>query len=168
MFDYVGDLFSKTWVVTLSPAIKVGMVLNRLGDSECASQLVMNDERLKQWHDFKTDVINITRPRAAAAGAHYALAGENTLYSGIQLMDIDAVSKGTGKGRGSESRIFSQPWETLNHVERLLVGQRQEIWRQRKGQERQDQRQGQRQQGQRTWRYQESTRDGEHCQLVEM
>ena len=86
----------------LSSAINVGMVLNRLGDSELASHFLMNAEKLKQCHDIKTEVINITRPGAVAAGVCYTLVKKKTLYSGILLTDIDAVSKVTGKGRGSE------------------------------------------------------------------
>ena len=51
-----------------------------LGDSELASHLVMNAERLKDLHDFQTEVINITRARPAAAGAY---TGKNTSNSGI-------------------------------------------------------------------------------------
>ena len=42
---------------TAPSATNVGMVLNRLGDGEQASHLVMNAERQKEWHDFKTEVI---------------------------------------------------------------------------------------------------------------
>ena len=106
------------------------MLLNRLGDSELTSHLLVNEERMNEWHDFKTEVINITRARAAAAGA-YSLAGKNTLNSGIQPKDAYTVSRGTGKGQGRESRT-------------LLVEQRQENRRQRDGQERQGQMHGQR------------------------
>ena len=44
---------------------------------------------MKSWHDFKTAVINITRARAVAAGAH-TLAQKNTSNSGIQPMDDSA------------------------------------------------------------------------------
>ena len=85
---------------TGSSATNVKMVLNRLEDSMLASHLVMNAER----HDFKTEVINIACERAAAAGTS-TLARENTSNSGILLVHVDAVSKGTDKGRGNESRI---------------------------------------------------------------
>ena len=78
--------------------------MNILGGNELASHLVIDAERLTDWHDFQTEVINVTRARVAAAGL-YALAGKNTSSLGIQPLDIDAASKGTGKGRGSESRI---------------------------------------------------------------
>ena len=87
---------------TALSAMKVGMVLNRRRDSELASHLVMNAERLKNWHDFKTEMINITCARAAAARA-YNLVGKGSSNSGIQLMDANAMAKGTAKGRGSVS-----------------------------------------------------------------
>ena len=67
-------------------------------------RFVMNAETLKEWHDFKTEAINVSRTRAAAARAH-TMAEKNNWNSGTQPMDVDAVSKGTGQGRGSKSRI---------------------------------------------------------------
>ena len=69
--------------------MKVGMIVDRLGDSEVASRLVMNAERPKDWHDIQTEVINITLARAAAVEAH-TLAGKNASNSGIQPVDVDA------------------------------------------------------------------------------
>ena len=62
----------------------------------------------------------------SAAGAKI-LTGKNNSHSGVQPMDVHALSKGgPGKGRGSETEIRT--------LERLSVWQGQEIWRQRKGQ----------------------------------
>ena len=93
-FDFSGDLVSKMEeheraVLTfrnvsdesVSSAIEFGMVLNRLGGSE------------RERHDFKAEVINISRARAVGAGAH-TLAGKNNSHPGTQPMDVDAVSKG--------------------------------------------------------------------------
>ena len=33
-------------------------------------RFVMNAETLKEWHDFKTEAINVSRARAAAARAY--------------------------------------------------------------------------------------------------
>ena len=97
---------------SVSPTMKVGIVFNTLGDTVLASRLAINAERLEEWHDFKTEltnvlnagVVDISRARAAAAGAH-TLARKNTPNSGTRSTDVDAVSKGAGKGGGSESRI---------------------------------------------------------------
>ena len=68
-FDFTGDLliemkeyeravltFLDVSGETVSSALKVEMVLNRLGDSELASRLVTNSKRLKE-----TELNNITR-----------------------------------------------------------------------------------------------------------
>ena len=97
---------------SVPPTMKVGIVFNTLGDTVLASRLAINAERLEEWHDFKTEltkvlnagVVDISRARAAAAGAH-TLARKNTPNSGTRPTDVDAVSKGAGKGGGSESRI---------------------------------------------------------------
>ena len=46
------------------------MMLNRLRDTDLATRLVMNSERLKQWADFNDEVVNISQARAAAAVAY--------------------------------------------------------------------------------------------------
>ena len=57
-FQYVSD-------ETVSSAMKVGTALNRLGDT--ASLLVMTAERLKECHDFKTEVINKHHSRTSSS-----------------------------------------------------------------------------------------------------
>ena len=133
-FDYTGVLLCKVEeyeraVLTLqnvsgetvSSAMKFGMILNRLGEKEFASHLVMNAERPTEWHDFRTEVINITRARAATAGV-YTLTGRHTSNSGIQPMDVDAVSMGTGKGRRNESRICHHCGELGHWMEDCCSG----------------------------------------------
>ena len=77
-----------------------------------ASRLAINAERLEEWHHFQTEltnvlnagVVDISRARAAAAGAH-TLARKNTPNSGTRSTDVDAVSKGAGNRCGSDWRI---------------------------------------------------------------
>ena len=66
----------------------------------------------------------------------------NTTNSGFQPMNVNAVLKETGKGRGSEARMCHNGGKLGHLNERLLAGQWQENWRQRKGQEWQEQRHG--------------------------
>ena len=145
---------------SVSSAIKVGMVLNRLGDSERASHLVMNAKRPREQYDLKAEVINISRARAVAAGA-YTLAVKNNSHPGIQPMDVDVVLRaGACKDRGSETRIRHNNGKP-GHVMK-------DCWsrKQRKAQEGQEQRCGQRQCRSR-W-FQGSIWDSEHCQPLEM
>ena len=118
-FDFAGDMLTRIEefersVVTfqnasgeqVSSAMKVGMVLNRLPDSELATHLVLNAERLREWSDFKSEIVNISKARAAAAGA-YALGVHKSSGGGIVPMDVDAVYDGGGKG----GKRGGQPWK---------------------------------------------------------
>ena len=87
---------------SVSSAIEVGMVLNSLGDSE------------RERHDFKAEVINISR----------------TLANRWMLMPCRRA--GACKGRGSETRICHICGETWTRDERLFVWQRQQNWKQKK------------------------------------
>ena len=62
--------------------MKVGVVSSRLGDSALASHLAMTAERLKEWHDCKTELAYEQRPQE--------------LTSGTRPVDVVAASKGTG------------------------------------------------------------------------
>ena len=94
-FDFAGDMLTRIEefersVVTfqnasaeqVSSGMKVGMVLNRLPDSELATHLVLNAERLKEWSDFKNEIVNVSKARAAAAGA-YGLGTQKMSGGGI-------------------------------------------------------------------------------------
>ena len=95
---------------TLSDSLRIGVVLNRVTDGELASHLIMNAERLTTWSLFRTEVINIARARAAAAGAFGGLAaatGSKVDRGGAMPMDVDAVTahgKARGKGEKAETR----------------------------------------------------------------
>ena len=55
---------------SVSQQRKSEIVLNRLGESELASQLVMTAEGLKEWHKFLTEVVNATRARPTVRSLH--------------------------------------------------------------------------------------------------
>ena len=114
-FDFAGDLLSKMEECeravptfhkmhgeTVSSAIQLGMVLNRLRDSEFATRLVVNAECLKEWHNIKTEEVNCCGRRSLHFGRE---------DSGTQPMDVVAVSQGTGKGRGTNHDSVTNCWK---------------------------------------------------------
>ena len=128
---------------TVSQATTVWMFLNsRCESGRRAVHLVMNVERLKQWHDSKTGAIKITCGRAAAGACTLARKLSN---SGTQPINVDAISKGTGKGSRQRVANLSQLWKTWTPDEKT-VGRAKA--RKLEAKERA------------TW-------DSEHCQLLE-
>ena len=122
-FDFAGDMLSRIEeferaVVTfqnasgetVSSAMKVGMVLNRLPDNELATHLVLNAERLKEWSDFKSEIVNISKARAAAAGA-YAMGTQKASGGGIVPMDVDALYGGKDRGGKRGGGSGGEPWK---------------------------------------------------------
>ena len=53
----------------VSSATKVGMFLNKLGNSELSKHFAMKGEKLTECLDLKTEGINVTRERGAASRA---------------------------------------------------------------------------------------------------
>jgi len=88
----------------LSDGLRIGIVLNLVKDVELAAHLLFNSERLATWHAFRSEIVNISKARAAAAGVFsFANAG------GLAPMDVGALNtkgpKGGGRGgKGSETR----------------------------------------------------------------
>jgi hypothetical protein len=80
----------------LSDNLKIGIVLNRIADTELATHLVFHADRLNTWGLFRAEVVNIARARAVAAGTYPTLANP----AGAAPMEVDAVTKGKGKGKG--------------------------------------------------------------------
>ncbi len=73
-FDFSGDVIAKLEAFdrevlsyeqacgeAVSNSIKVGIVLQRLGESALKQHLLLNAERLAKWPDFRMEVVNIRR-----------------------------------------------------------------------------------------------------------
>ena len=69
----------------LSDAIRVGIVMRQLPEGPVKQHLIMNAERLAQWHVFRNEVCNIRRAQLAVQNA-------------ATPMEIGALNKGGGKG----------------------------------------------------------------------
>ena len=97
-FDKSVSQYQQNSGEVLSDAVRIGIVLNRLGDSDLTAHLLFNAARLGEWRTFRDEIVNVCKARAAAAGRFGGLAqGHDDL--GLKPMDVGALSKG-GKGAG--------------------------------------------------------------------
>ena len=46
----------------------MGIVLNRVTDTELATHLLLNSERFQTWALFRRELVDVLRARAAASG----------------------------------------------------------------------------------------------------
>ena len=83
-------------------AMKVGVVFAQTR-RQLASHLLMNAERLSECHDFKTEVINFTRARVAAAGACSS-------NSGIQHMVVGGHGSRICHNNRTLGRLMKDGW----------------------------------------------------------
>jgi len=107
---------------TVSDSLRIGIVLNRVTDQELAAHLLYNSERLATWVAFRAEIINISKAKAAAAGA-FSIAAGSSGYSGAAPMDVGAVDqrggkKGGGKGFGSPQTRLCYNCGKPGHVSR--------------------------------------------------
>ena len=77
-------------VLTDSP--RIGIALNRLRDSEMPAHLLHNAARLKDWKNFRNEIINVAKAKAAAQGRLGTLMRQ-TDDGGVRPMDVGAVSR---------------------------------------------------------------------------
>ena len=79
----------------VSEALRIGIVLNRIQDSELSTHLMLNAERLKTWSAFRKEMVDVSRAKAAAAGAYSKV----TAGAAHAPMDVDALNRAySGKG----------------------------------------------------------------------
>ena len=53
---------------TISDGLRVGIVLNRVTNTELATHLLLNSERFQTWALFRRELVDVSRARAAASG----------------------------------------------------------------------------------------------------
>ena len=111
-FDFSGDMLAKLEAYErdlalydqasgekISDGLRVGIVLNRVTDTELATHLLWNSERFQTWALFRRELVDVLRARAAASGAYQMRRGAND--SNTAPMEIDALdSKGKGGKKG--------------------------------------------------------------------
>ena len=103
-FDFSGDMLAKLESFErdlalyeqasgekISDGLRVGIVLNRVTDTELATQLLLNSERFETWTIFRRELADVSRARAAASGAHQMRRGAND--SSTAPMEIDALQQ---------------------------------------------------------------------------
>ena len=103
-FDFSGDMLAKleaherdlalyeqASMEKISDGLRVGIVLNRVTDTELATHLLLNSERFQTWALFRREIVDVSRGRAAAAGAYQMRRGVND--SNTAPMEIDALQQ---------------------------------------------------------------------------
>ena len=75
----------------ISDGLRVGIVLNRVTDTELATHLLLNAERFQTWALFRREHVDVSRARAAASGAYQMRRGSND--SNTAPMEIDALQQ---------------------------------------------------------------------------
>ena len=75
----------------ISDGLRVGIVLNRVTDTELATHLLLNSERFLTWALFRRELVDVSRARAAASGAYQMRRGAND--SNTAPMEIDALQQ---------------------------------------------------------------------------
>ena len=107
-FDFSGDMLAKLEAYErdlalyeqasgekISDGLRVGIVLNRVTDTELATHLLLNSERLQTWALFRRELVDVSRARAAASGAYQMRRGAND--SNTAPMEIDALQQHSDK-----------------------------------------------------------------------
>ena len=120
----------------LSDAISVEIVMRQLPEGPVKQHLIMNAERLAQWHVFRNEVCNIRRAQLAVQNA-------------ATPMEIGALNKGGGQrrqgqgqgqaGRRSERQPQGRDVPQLPEERPLRQGLLGEAGRRRRRQDRQGQ-----------------------------
>ena len=103
-FDFSGDMLVKLEAYErdlalceqasgekISDALRVGILLNRVTDTELATHLLLNSERFLTWALFRRELADVSRARAAASGAYQMRRGAND--SSTAPMEIDALQQ---------------------------------------------------------------------------
>jgi len=109
-FDFSGDVIAKLEAFdreiqvyelacgeVVSDGIKIGVVLQRLEESNLKQHLLLNAERLAKWFDFRAEVINIRR-------------AQQVVNNTAQAMEVSALdgkgkfSKGKGKSKSASGK----------------------------------------------------------------
>ena len=103
-FDFSGDMLAKLEAYErdlalyeqasgekISDGLRVGIVLNRVTDTELATHLLLNSERFQTWALFRRELVDVSRARAAASGAYQMRRGAND--SSTAPMEIDALQQ---------------------------------------------------------------------------
>ena len=102
-FGFSGDMLAKLEAYErdlalyeqASDGLRVGIVLNRVTDTELATHLLLNSERFQTWALFRRELGHVSRARAAAAGAYQMRRGAND--SNAAPMEIDALQQHSDK-----------------------------------------------------------------------
>ena len=107
-FDFSGDMLAKLEAYErdlalyeqasgekISDGLRVGIVLNRVTDTELATHLLLNSERFQTWALFRRKLVDVSRARAAASGAYQTRRGAND--SNTAPMEIDALQQHSDK-----------------------------------------------------------------------
>ena len=79
----------------ISDGLRVGIVLNRVSDTELATHLLLNSERFQTWALFRRELVDVSRARAAASGAYQMRRGANDFNTAP--MEIDALQQHSDK-----------------------------------------------------------------------
>ena len=103
-FDFSGDMLAKLEAYErdlalyeqasgekISDGLRVGIVLNRVTDTELATHLLLNSERFQTWALFSRELVDVSRARAAASGAYQMRRGVND--SSTAPMEIDRLQQ---------------------------------------------------------------------------
>ena len=61
----------------ISDGLRVGIVLNRVTDTELATHLLLNSENSRRGPLFRGELVDVSRARAAASGAYQKRRGAN-------------------------------------------------------------------------------------------
>ena len=115
-FDFSGDMLAKLEAYEcdlalyeqasgekISDGLHVGIVLNRVTDTELATHLLLNSERFQTWALFRRELVDISRTRAAASGAYQMRRGAKD--SNTAPMEIDSL--GTRGATRAEDSVTS-------------------------------------------------------------
>ena len=107
-FDFSGDVLAKLEAYErdlalyeqasgekISDGLCVGIVLNRVTDTELATQLLLNSERFQTWALLRREFVDVSRARAAVSGAYQMRRGANDLSTAP--MERDALQQHGGK-----------------------------------------------------------------------
>ena len=103
-FDFSGDvlanleayerhlaLYEQASGEKIPDGLRVGIVLNRVTDTELATHLLLNSERFQTWALFRRELVDVSRARAAASGACQMRRGAND--TSTAPMEIDALQQ---------------------------------------------------------------------------
>ena len=99
-FDFSGDMLAKLeayerdlalYEQASGDGLRVGIVLNRVTDTELATHLLLNSERFQTWALFRRELVDVSCARAAVSGAYQMRRGAND--SSTAPMEVDALQQ---------------------------------------------------------------------------